>query len=50
MLLAHLGLAERAARLERAIETVYAEGDSLTPDQGGHASTTTFCEAVAKRL
>ncbi len=44
------GHAESAQRLVRALEAVYAEGKNLTPDQGGAASSTEFCEAVARRL
>ena len=36
--------------LGRAVKEVYAEGKTLTPDQGGTASTTEFCEAVGARL
>ena len=36
--------------LEEAVEAVYAEGKTLTPDQGGSASTRDFCDAVAARL
>jgi isocitrate/isopropylmalate dehydrogenase len=50
MLLEHLGFGESAARLCRAIEAVYAEGATLTPDQGGDATTIAFCDAVARRL
>ena len=50
MMLEHLGHAESAKRLVRALEAVYAEGKHLTPDQGGAASSTEFCEAVARRL
>jgi isocitrate/isopropylmalate dehydrogenase len=50
LMLEHLGFAEAAARLERAIAAVYAEGGHLTPDQGGGASTGEFCDAVAHRL
>jgi isocitrate/isopropylmalate dehydrogenase len=50
MLLEHLGLADAARALERAIERVYAAGKSLTADQGGSASTTEFCSAVASQL
>ena len=32
------------------VEAVYAEGKTLTPDQGGSASTTAFCDAVAALL
>ena len=50
MMLEYLGLGEDAARLERAIASVYADGQTLTPDQGGTASTTEFCDAVAQAL
>ena len=44
------GFAAAARRLEAAVERVYADGRVLTPDQGGHASTTDFCDAVARAL
>ena len=50
MMLEHLGFAAAARRLESAVERVYADGRVLTPDQGGHASTTDFCNAVARAL
>ena len=50
MMLDYLGFDEARERLERAVEGVYAEGKTLTPDQGGTASTTEFCEAVGARL
>jgi len=50
MLLEYLDHDDEARRLETAIRAVYAEGRSLTPDQGGSASTGRFCEAVAARL
>ena len=50
MMLEHLGFAAPARRLESAVERVYADGRVLTPDQGGHASTTDFCDAVARAL
>jgi len=50
MMLEHLGFAAAARRLEGAVERVYAEGRALTPDQGGGASTTEFCAAVARHL
>ena len=50
MLLAHLGFGAAATRLETAVERVYAEGKCLTPDQGGSARTTEFCEAVERQL
>ena len=50
MMLDHLGLSEQAAQLERAVETTYAAADRLTPDQGGHATTEQFAEAVLDAL
>jgi len=50
MLLEHLGFADAAASLERAIERVYAEGKQLTPDQGGSARTPELCAAVSRSL
>jgi len=50
MLLEYLGFADAARRLEAAIAAVYAEGSRLTPDQGGNATTTEFCDAVVRRL
>ena len=46
MMLEYLGLSDHAARLEKAIERVYAQRDTLTPDQGGTATTNQFCEAL----
>lgn len=50
MMLAHLGYSDSAQRLEDAIAAVYQHGRVLTPDQGGSASTTDFCAAVAAQL
>jgi len=50
LMLEYLGFEAAARRLEGAIARTYAEGRALTPDQGGHASTTGFCEAVATHL
>ncbi len=50
MLLEHLGFAAAARRLETAVERVYSDAKALTPDQGGTASTTAFCEAVESHL
>ena len=50
MMLEYLGFTAEAAGLSRAIDRVYAEGDVLTPDQGGTASTDEFVQAVAARL
>ena len=50
MMLEYLGFAEEARRIEAAVARVYADGKALTPDQGGDASTTKFCEAVVRAL
>ena len=50
MMLRHLGYGETANRVDSAIDKVYRDGDRLTPDQGGTASTTQFCEAILERL
>jgi isocitrate/isopropylmalate dehydrogenase len=50
MMLEYLGFGAAAARLEAAVARVYADGRRLTPDQGGRASTTELCDAVASFL
>jgi isocitrate/isopropylmalate dehydrogenase len=50
LMLDHLGFADAAARLRGAVERTYALGRSLTPDQGGTATTIEFCAAVAREL
>ena len=50
MMLEYLGMPESAARVEQAVARVYADGGTLTPDQGGTASTTEFAEAVTRAL
>lgn len=50
MLLDYLGFEQSARQLEGAVVGVYADGRCLTPDQGGKATTTEFCAAVAARL
>ena len=50
MMLDYLGYSNEAIRLEAAVKHVYAEGNSLTPDQGGSATTTEFCDTVMKIL
>ena len=46
LMLEYLGWQDVADRLEAAIARIYAEGQVLTPDQGGSSSTTDFCRAV----
>jgi isocitrate/isopropylmalate dehydrogenase len=50
MMLEYLGFEEAAQALEGAIERVYSEGRCLTPDQGGDATTTAFCERILDLL
>ena len=50
MMLDYLGFGEGGSALRSAVERVYAEGNCLTPDQGGTARTVEFCEAVGRRL
>ena len=50
MMLEHLGELPAAARLQAAIERVYAEGKQLTSDLGGTASTERFTNAVVEAV
>ena len=50
MLLAHIGEADAAQRLQSAVESVYREGKTTTGDVGGSSSTEEFTEAVVKHL
>jgi isocitrate/isopropylmalate dehydrogenase len=50
LMLGHIGERERAVRMQRAIEAVYAEGKHLTPDVGGTAGTREFTDAVIAKL
>jgi tartrate dehydrogenase/decarboxylase/D-malate dehydrogenase len=50
MMLDHLGHADAAAAIERAIETVLAAGEPRTPDLGGNARTGDLADAVAAAL
>lgn len=50
MMLEHLGLSEAAAHIERAAESVLAEGSALTPDLGGRSSTVEVLSAVRDAL
>jgi tartrate dehydrogenase/decarboxylase/D-malate dehydrogenase len=47
MMLDHLGQNEAGAAIVRAIESVLAQGKSLTPDMGGTASTDGLGERIA---
>jgi isocitrate/isopropylmalate dehydrogenase len=48
LMLRHVDLASVADQIERGLGAVYAAGETLTPDQGGTASSTEFCEAVLR--
>lgn len=50
MLLDHLGHPQAARAVERAIETVIAQGRVLTPDMGGRADTRALGKAVAEAV
>ncbi len=47
MMLEYLEFVAEAERLESSLAKVYEQGKALTPDQGGGATTTEFCDAVA---
>ena len=46
MMLDHMGLGAEAQRLETAVRRVYHDGKTLTPDQGGAATTDQMAQAV----
>jgi tartrate dehydrogenase/decarboxylase/D-malate dehydrogenase len=50
LLLDHVGQAEAASRIERAIARVVAEGRVLTPDLGGRATTRELTAAIASAV
>ncbi len=50
LMLDYLGFAGGAQRFEGSIRKVYADGKTLTPDQGGRASTAEFTRAVIANL
>ena len=50
LMLDYLGLQPAADRLRGAMAKVYAAGETLTPDQGGSATTTEFCAAITAQL
>jgi isocitrate dehydrogenase (NAD+) len=49
-MLDHLGQPDKAARLRAAIVATLEARDSLTPDLGGTGTTTTFAQAIARRV
>ncbi len=50
MMLDHIGQASAALRVRRALGDVLREGETLTPDLGGGATTERFADAVVARL
>ena len=50
MMLEHLGQADRATRVRKALEGVIKEGRTVTRDLGGTATTDEFTNAVIARL
>lgn len=46
LMLRHLDEEAAADKVQKALETVYAEGKTLTRDVGGHAGTSQFADAV----
>ena len=50
LMLAHIGERDAARRLKSAVAQVYAEGEHLTGDVGGHAGTAEFTEAVVRHI
>ena len=50
MMLEHLGQADPARRIERAVESVLAAGSPRTPDLGGHATTMDVTNALVEAL
>jgi isocitrate dehydrogenase (NAD+) len=49
-MLDHLGKCDDAERLRRAIVATLEARDSLTPDLGGSGTTSTFADAIIRRL
>ncbi len=50
MMLRHIDETEAADAIETAVFEMYREGESLTPDVGGEASTSEFADALAARV
>jgi isocitrate dehydrogenase (NAD+) len=49
-MLHHIGEAETAERIQKALNHVYAEGKTLTRDVGGSAGTSAFTDTVLAAL
>jgi isocitrate dehydrogenase (NAD+) len=50
LMLDHLGLGETATRIRDSLKSVIREGNTVTRDLGGRASTTEFSEAVIDEM
>jgi isocitrate dehydrogenase (NAD+) len=50
MMLEHLGDIERARRVRRALEQTVRDGQAVTRDLGGTATTDQFTDAIITRL
>ncbi|MCL7936839.1 MAG: isocitrate/isopropylmalate family dehydrogenase [marine benthic group bacterium] len=50
LMLEHMGQKETAARIRGALKTVIHDGDTVTADLGGSASTTAFSDAVIEQI
>jgi isocitrate dehydrogenase (NAD+) len=49
-MLLHLGMQERALRLQSAIRETIGAGDRVTPDLGGSGTTDGFADAIVERI
>ncbi len=50
MMLQHIGEDEAAAAIEQSLFAMYRDGDTLTQDVGGDASTSEFADALSDRV
>ena len=50
MMLEHLNEQACAQRIREAVDTVLLQGETLTPDLGGQATTQEYCQAVIDAL
>ena len=50
LMLEHMGQSETAARIRTALKTVIQDGETVTSDLGGSASTTAFADAVIEQI
>jgi isocitrate dehydrogenase (NAD+) len=50
LMLEHMGQSETAAKIRTALKTVIQDGETVTSDLGGSASTTAFADAVIEQI